>query len=101
MNRYSINRTIKPGFLVFFSTSGRTKIIVIYDQSSLLTNCSTIPLITERVQRVNEVMHIMMMRQSNATVTYKFLGAGGTQGEMLSSETEEHLQKDFMFVLYV
>lgn len=42
---------------------------------NVLTNCSRIPLITERVQRTREVMQVTMMRQSNVTVRYMFLEA--------------------------
>lgn len=42
---------------------------------SVLTNCSRIPVITERVQRAREVMQVTMMRQSNVTVRYIFLEA--------------------------
>lgn len=46
---------------------------------SFLTNSSWIPLITERVQRLKEVRHVMMMRQSNSTVRFMFLAAERTQ----------------------
>lgn len=46
---------------------------------SFLTNSSLIPLITERVQRLKEVRHVMMMRQSNSTVRFMFLAAERTQ----------------------
>lgn len=45
----------------------------------LLTNCSWMPLITERVQSMKEVMHVIMMRQSNSTVRYMFLAASGAE----------------------
>lgn len=47
--------------------------------SQLLTNCSWMPLITERVQSMKEAMHVIMMRQSNSTVRYTFLAAEGAK----------------------
>lgn len=47
----------------------------VHMQVSVLTNCSRIPVITERVQRAREVMQVTMMRQSNVTVRYMFLEA--------------------------
>lgn len=53
-------------------------------------------MITERVQRAKETMHVMMMRQSNSTVRYMFLAAEGTEKfKLLSPEKDEHLQTDF------
>lgn len=44
-------------------------------QLGLLTNCSRIPVITERVQRDSEMTHVIMMMQSNVTDRYMFLAA--------------------------
>lgn len=37
------------------------------------------PVITERVQSMKEVMHVIIMRQSNSTVRYMLLAAEGAE----------------------
>ena len=48
-------------------------------QFILLTNISRIPLITERIQRVKEMMQVITMRQSNNIVRYICLAAVETE----------------------
>lgn len=48
---------------------------MVHVQLGLLTNCSRIPVITERVQRDSEMMHVIMMMQSNVTDRYMFFAA--------------------------
>lgn len=51
--------------------------------SQLLTSCSWMPLITERMQSMKEAMHVIMMRQSKSTVRYMFLAAEGAEKRKL------------------
>lgn len=61
---------------------------------NVLTNCSRIPLITERVQRTREVMQVTMMRQSNVTVRYMFLEAERKRNQN-HLECEKHHNSGF------
>lgn len=55
--------------------TGKATLKTVHGKLGLLTNCSRTPVITERVQRDSEMMHVAMMMQSNDTDRYMFLEA--------------------------
>ena len=69
----------------------KQKCLLCNSELSFLTNSSWIPFITERVQRLKEVRHVKMMRQSNSTVRFMFLAAERTQKSKVVTNKQDTL----------